>query len=163
MFDPPSCDIYIYINIYMYMYLAQCMGCTAEAVYQLYYNINCNAAFPVTGIATSSNHSSVFWTLSHCWQKNQRAGALKQYGRHVKHCTLRCVMESVGGVPACEAQTPADVNEKHLQTETPHCCQKRHADVCRCAQMCSIYSSACLSACLSFCSLLFFFFFYLLS
>lgn len=98
--------------------------------------MNWNAAFPVTGMATSSNQSSVFWTLSHCWKKNKRAWALKVYSQHVKYYMLRCIMESVGGVTVCEAQKLANINVKHLWTDIPselcHCCQKRQADVCRC-------------------------------
>lgn len=63
-------------------------------------------------------------------------------------------MESVGGVTACEARTPAHVNAKHLETETPHCCQERHADVRRCAAFAHL--PLCLPAYLSaLCCLLF--------
>lgn len=91
-------------------------------------------------MVTSSNQSSVFWTLSHCWKKNKRAGALMVYSQHVKYCMIRCIMKSVGGVTVCEAQKPANINMKHLWTDTPfRAMSLLSEEACRCVQMCSLY------------------------
>lgn len=152
--EPPFCDFFLWALT------VQCMSCTVEAVYQVYCNINCKAAFPLTGKLTSSIQSSVCWTMSHCWSKNESFRSLTQYGRYTKHCTSRCIMlQSVGGVTLYEAQAPSNVNVKQLWMETrselSYCCQERCADVwlqllviiCLSAPL-SAYLSVCMVTCL---------------